>query len=147
MKTFGALLLSAMLLTTACKSSKQLESNPNSVITVIDLNPMLQGQWALEEVNGEEITLGADEAFLNFDCVEHHFFGKGGCNSFNGPLTLEVDQLSIGMLMATKKYCPGNTLEAKLMKLLTNSKWTVAIEDDQLTLSNESNRMLLKKQK
>jgi len=132
--------LCILLLGGACKTSQSINKKQSN--QSVNLSSGLSNRWILNRINDQPIEGTGKDVFLEFRLSESRFFGNAGCNSFNGPAELEQKELTIGAVMSTKKFCPGRMkLEDELTKMLDNSKWTIALKDNRLTLSNEKNKL------
>ncbi|PTN08596.1 META domain-containing protein [Mangrovibacterium marinum] len=134
MKRFAIPALACMLIATACNSTKQITAQQA---------PQIDGRWTIKMVDHEPVDV--QDAFIGFEAAKQHLYGNAGCNSFNGSITFDDDSLKIGMMLATKMYCPDNTLENTMLRLLTNSSWKLRLQENQLTMSNPSSTILLEK--
>ncbi|WP_372773066.1 META domain-containing protein [Mangrovibacterium sp.] len=109
-------------------------------ITIRMLNK-LNGKWALKAIQ-EEPTNAGEEIFIDFISKESRFMGKAGCNSINGTIEVNANQLKIGSVLRTKMFCPDRMeLEEKLISLLQQSSWIISCTGDKLVLKNENNRL------
>lgn len=72
----------------------------------------LKGEWEANYISGPRIVF--EKLFpnakptINFDTEKNIVNGYGGCNQYNGKITLEGNNLKFGPLASTKKLCEGN---------------------------------------
>lgn len=96
----------------------------------------LAGQWIIEFFveNGERIPPQTKSSFLNLNDDLNKIHGNAGCNTFNGALKIEGQNLKIGPLMATKKLCSEHMeQERKFLEQLEKAN-TFKLEGAELTL-------------
>jgi heat shock protein HslJ len=98
----------------------------------------LTARWIAVELNGKPVE------GLTLDYTTDRVSGTGGCNRFNGPITIEDDAVQIGPLASTKMMCEGKSeIEAQYFSALEAARSFVAV-DDTLTLKGEDGRDLVK---
>lgn len=74
--------------------------------------------WILDSIVGFELEPTPEPITLIF-LEGNKVGGNTGCNGYGGPYTLEKNQLSFGMLIATKKAClPGMQTEIRFFEVL-----------------------------
>lgn len=80
---------------------------------------------------------------INFDLETKRISGYSGCNSFEGPVTIENDSLSVGLLRATERYCDDetNSIERKMLSSLRKAN-TFEITETQLILKQDNTVLL-----
>lgn len=144
MKTLLIPIVLLALLTSSCRSQQHVTAPDVTHTATIQTNS-LEGEWKLSNLNGESIPLGDGGAYLNFDLEANRFYGNAGCNSFSGELELDGDTMKLGMIMATKKYCPNNQLEGKLLRILGQATFKFNQIAQELILTNETNKLVLTK--
>ncbi|RKD91304.1 META domain-containing protein [Mangrovibacterium diazotrophicum] len=130
----------------SCKHGEKLtKAEQSQQATIVELS-QLQGQWLLKTIDDEPIQMPEQkEAFLEFHSTESRFSGYAGCNRFGGQVEMTNSELSVGMIMATKMYCPGIDLESRLMAMLQKSSWKVNLLNDVLVLKNEQHSIELQR--
>lgn len=134
------------LTSVSCKQSEKLiKSEPSQVATVTEMT-QLEGQWFIKTIDDEPIQMPEQkEAFLEFHSTESRFSGYAGCNRFGGQVEMTNSELSVGMIMATKMYCPGIDLESRLMAMLQKSSWKINLSNDVLVLKNDKHSIELQR--
>ena len=114
-----------------------LDKEGNSLMTftprTLDTK-LLEGQWNLTEMNGEELKDTEDIPFLIFDLKENRLAGFTGCNRLTGTLNIEklkdcvADFSNLGM---TRMMCQDNHTEANFVEALGQAK-TLRVVDNTL---------------
>jgi len=100
------------------------------------LTTLTEGEAAVSLINGTTITL---------QFSGDHVGGSAGCNSYGGPYSLEGDTLTLGLLVRTEMFCPGEGVmeqEDRYLDIL-NSVTHFELEADQLTLRTADGRELI----
>ncbi|CCB63342.1 MULTISPECIES: META domain-containing protein [unclassified Hyphomicrobium] len=98
----------------------------------------LTASWVATELNGKPVD-GPTLAYTT-DRVS----GTGGCNRFNGPISIEDDAIQIGPLAATKMMCEGKSeIEAQYFSALEAAR-SFTVHGDTLTLKSDDGRDLVK---
>jgi len=130
--SFSVILI--MVTMSGCKTSQ----------TAISKEAITASGWQLTNIMGKEITAsdyakGVPDATFT---TENRISGNGGCNSYNGPYTLdEKGNLSFGMMISTKMFCPGNG-EGEYMKTLGEVN-KAKISNNKLILLNGDKELLV----
>lgn len=74
------------------------------------LPPLIEGtQWKLTDIGGKP---AAKAVTTTLEFRQGRVGGKGGCNSYNGPVTVEITtrglhKIKFGNLVSTRMACPG----------------------------------------
>ncbi|MET0407780.1 MAG: META domain-containing protein [Hyphomicrobium sp.] len=98
----------------------------------------LTASWAAIELNGRPVE------GPTLDYTTDQVSGTGGCNRFNGPISIEDDAVQIGPLASTKMTCEGKSdVEAQYFAALEAAR-SFVIQDDTLTLKAEDGHDLVK---
>lgn len=104
----------------------------------------INGKWTLTILNGKKVT---DKEFTNglatldINTVDNTGTGFGGCNRFNGSLTIfDGKKIKIEKLISTKMFCEG-VPENEYMTVL-RSATNFSVVDGKLQLKNDSNKVL-----
>ncbi len=108
MKKFFFLTILTVLFTTACKSSKNMQTPEASTTQQYSFNN--ETKWVLTLFDGKapaEAGFKQRLPYMVIDKKAGSIGGNSGCNSFNGPVEIEGSKIKIGMLAATKAYCIG----------------------------------------
>ena len=76
--------------------------------------------WALETINGEEF--GKDEQNINHPLIEIYLkeervHGNAGCNTVNGKVEVDGNNISFSEIISTEMACPGE-LEQRFLSAL-----------------------------
>jgi heat shock protein HslJ len=77
-----------------------------------DMAATLIGDWTVTSYyTGDAVTsvVGNVELTTTFD--DQSVSGNAGCNSFNGPYTVDGDAIEIGPLASTRAACPNDELQ------------------------------------
>lgn len=86
--------------------------------------PLEYTTWQLEQVGGNPVDLsGLDrKPYLELIASDRHVQGFSGCNSFFGSYALEGENLALGPLSATRRYCQeAARLEQVFMQILSGA--------------------------
>ncbi len=98
----------------------------------------LAASWVVTELNGKPVT------GPTLDYTTDKVSGTGGCNRFNGPISIEDDAVQIGPLASTKMMCEGKSdIEAQYFAALEAAR-SFVVEGDTLTLKAEDGHDLVK---
>ncbi len=101
--------------------------------------------WVLEELNGHKVFIADFQKELpriEIHAEENRFMGFGGCNSISGSLLFENVLLKFNNITSTLMACAENNKEDKFVKAL-QSTTTYSIENNRLTLSNRSGKLIV----
>ncbi len=95
--------------------------------------------WVLTDLLGtpDAMTPASTETIVTAQFAEGRVAGNAGCNSYNGPATIDGNNLTIGELASTLMMCSSEAVGAQETTYLSllQSVATYAIEGDVLTLS------------
>lgn len=146
---FSTALLGFVAAGTGCKSGSKAPATtearpPADNKQAKPQKPTLHGSWELEKV------YGAKEPFTHlfpqakptavFDLRTNTVNGNNGCNSYNGPISLRTNTLTISDLVSTKKLCPGVNEQLFMTTIkMTNS---YRIDDGKLILMMDDTDLL-----
>ena len=107
-----------------------------------DSGSLTESTWQLEQMNGQPISVGDNNYTLTFDAEEMRSFGRGDCNSFFMPYT--VDQkgsLDFGDGGAT--YVLSQSKPEDVYLDLLNEVDGYKLEDNKLELLKDGNSVLV----
>ena len=86
----------------------------------------LNGEWKIEEVNGEAIPSGMEkQPFISFDIKKKSIHGNAGCNLINGGFETDKENprsISFPNVISTMMACPDMEVESKVMKAINEVK-------------------------
>lgn len=107
-------------------------------------NLLLHDIWALESIEGEKIII--DETVKNLPVLEIYLkeervHGNTSCNTINGKMKVDENEIKFYDIVTTEMACPGN-LEQRFLSALdkvTNYK----IEKMRLYLFNDSKEIII----
>jgi heat shock protein HslJ/uncharacterized membrane protein len=107
------------------------------------LDYRLHDIWALESLNGEEVSVmeGLERPYFEIDSRNASFMGSASCNQMRGSLFFEPGLLRFHDILTTRKMCPGG-LEAEFLKTL-RSTIDYKLEEGRLTLTNPNGAQLV----
>ncbi|UPT66141.1 MAG: META domain-containing protein [Sphingobacteriales bacterium JAD_PAG50586_3] len=104
----------------------------------------INGKWTLTVLNGKKV---GDKEFTNglatldINTVDNTGTGFGGCNRFNGSLTIfDGKKIKIEKVISTKMFCEG-VPENEYMTVLRNAT-NFSVVDGKLQLKDNSNKVL-----
>lgn len=101
----------------------------------------LTARWTAMEIQGQPV----DGPTLDY--TTEKVSGTGGCNRFQGPITIEDDAIQIGPLASTKMVCEGKSeIEAKYFAALEQAR-AFTVEDGKLLLKDDAGQVLVKLRK
>jgi heat shock protein HslJ/uncharacterized membrane protein len=101
--------------------------------------------WVLEELNGYKVFItDFQKEFprMEINAAENRFSGFGGCNAITGQIFYEKDLLRFTKVVSTLMACQQGNKEAEFLKTLQSST-TYSIENNRLTLSNPSGKLIV----
>lgn len=120
MKYIIPLLLPAFIFIGCEKDPGQTEEQNHqaeSIESIYDIN------WILTDLNGEavsDIETRETAPSIQFSESENRFYGKGGCNQYNGGFEIDQDSgdIEFSQITATKMACPDMDLENRYFSML-----------------------------
>lgn len=101
--------------------------------------------WVLEELNGYKVFASdfqKEMPRIEINSTENRFSGYGGCNAISGQIFYEKGILRFTRVLSTLMACPQGNKESEFTKAL-QSTTTYSIENNRLTLSNSSAKLLV----
>lgn len=101
--------------------------------------------WVLEELNGFKVFVTdfqREFPRIEINSSENKFMGYGGCNAISGTIFYEKDLLRFSKVISTLMACAPGNKESDFTKAL-QSTTTYSIENNRLTLSNPSGKLLV----
>ncbi|UUW08797.1 META domain-containing protein [Flavobacterium plurextorum] len=101
--------------------------------------------WVLEELNGYKVFASdfqKEMPRIEINSTENRFSGYGGCNAISGQIFYEKGILRFTRVLSTLMACPQGNKESEFTKSL-QSTTTYSIENNRLTLSNPSAKLLV----
>lgn len=101
--------------------------------------------WVVEELNGFKVFVTDFQRELpriEINSAENRFMGYGGCNAISGTIFYEKDLLRFSKVISTLMACAPGNKEGDFTKAL-QSTTTYTIENNRLTLSNSSAKLLV----
>ena len=120
------------------KDLRNVEHKP--MIIPVELN----GGWALESIDGENIDQMKDifQPILDIKLQELMAIGTTGCNNFQTEIVIEGNKMSFPPFMMTQKFCEG-TVEAPFVKAITKVA-QYNIQDKTLLMYDEEGNEVLR---
>ncbi len=107
---------------------------------------VLNGQWAVAEIEGEEVD--GDEVNVFFDLPELKIHGNTGCNFFNGVITPDPEvpsSISFAQMAVTMRSCPNQEIERlMLVGLEQTSTYSLLNNNNTLLLKDDDGKTRLK---
>jgi len=97
MKQLYFICVAMVILTSSCKSSKEIMPSPT---------PLYSTKWSLKKIHddGNEKIVNT-KAFIRFDKEKGSAGGNGSCNSFGSSPTINGNEVSFKNVFSTKMYC------------------------------------------
>jgi putative lipoprotein len=114
-----------------------------AVVSVNALAELTNTYWKLLSLNEVEVTMSAEqtrEAFLQLRADDNSVKGFAGCNAFAGGYTVKGNELSIGPLAVSRKFCSaGMETESEFVGVLESTAH-FSIHGETLILLNDKKR-------
>ncbi|WP_430972509.1 META domain-containing protein [Sunxiuqinia rutila] len=108
------------------------------------VNQNLNDIWALETMNGEQVTDFEERPVLEIHLAEMRAVGTDGCNNFMGDIKkLDGKNLEFGVLAGTRKMCQNMTVSDQFGKSLQQVKGYQLVGLT-LILTDEAGKELMK---
>jgi heat shock protein HslJ/uncharacterized membrane protein len=103
--------------------------------------------WMLETIDGEKVMngQGSEHPLIALHLKDNKIIGTGGCNRFTGAITFHKDEITIGLLAATRMACPEMSLEYAFLAALSDNTFRYNFGNNKLTLSNTSHQLIFRK--
>ena len=108
----------------------------------------LQGMWVLTSVNGQQANayLNSDKALVLELGLEGNLFnGTVACRSFIGGYDLFTNKLFISIRQAPNFTCEESAEENSIVQLLAEKELSYNVENDKLTLSDDTQILIFTK--
>lgn len=127
------------------KNNTELEAQKLSGCGKYNTDYRLHDIWVLEELNGFKVFITdfqREFPRIEINSSENRFMGYGGCNSISGTIFYEKDLLRFSKVISTLMACAPGNKESEFTKALQNTT-SYAIENNRLTLSNSTKKLLV----
>ncbi|SHH05361.1 META domain-containing protein [Flavobacterium defluvii] len=127
------------------KNNSELEAKKIGGCGKYNTDYRLHDIWVLEELNGFKVFVTDFQRELpriEINAAENRFMGYGGCNAISGSIFYEKDLLRFTKVISTLMACAPGNKEGEFTKAL-QSTTTYSIENNRLTLSNPSAKLLV----
>lgn len=127
------------------KNNSELELKKLSGCGKYNTDYRLHDIWVLEELNGYKVfatDFQKEMPRIEINSTENRFSGYGGCNAISGQIFYEKDLLRFTKVISTLMACAPGNKEGEFTKAL-QSTTTYSIENNRLTLSNPSGKLLI----
>jgi len=127
------------------KNNAELEVKKLSGCGKYNTDYRLHDIWVLEELNGFKVFVTDFQRELpriEINSSENRFMGYGGCNSISGSIFYQKGLLRFSKVISTLMACAPGNKEGEFTKAL-QSTTTYSIENNRLTLSNPSGKLLV----
>lgn len=108
-----------------------------------------QGKWVLLSLDGAEVNMpeGVETPYISIDSTGENLVGFGGCNRMFGTVRIWGDSISFPGLASTRMYCvETQQVENNFLEAL-NTAHTYALKGNQLVLSGDRERAVLRREK
>lgn len=105
---------------------------------------VINGQWAVSEIEGEEVD--GDEVNVFFDIPELSIHGNTGCNYFNGVVVIDPNVpsgISFAQMGVTQKACPNQEIE-RLMLVGLEETYSYVLKGNNLYLKDADGKTRIK---
>ena len=99
----------------------------------------INGKWKVSKLMGVQ----ALEAIptLNIDLEAKKVSGNAGCNNYSASFTVDQDQISFGLAMATKMFCSNMAIEKEFFEKMNMAR-SFKLLDKKLTFLDADDQML-----
>ena len=127
------------------KNNSELQSKKVEGCGKYNTDYRLHDIWVLEEMNSFKVfatDFQRELPRIEINASENSFMGYGGCNSISGSIFYEKDLLRFSKVISTLMACAPGNKEGDFTKALQNTT-TYSIENNRLTLSNPSGKLLV----
>lgn len=127
------------------KNNTELESKKLEGCGKYNTDYRLHDIWVLEELNGFKVFITdfqREFPRIEINSSENRFMGYGGCNSISGSIFYEKGLLRFTKVISTLMACAPGNKEGEFTKAL-QSTTAYSIENNRLTLSNPSGKLLV----
>jgi heat shock protein HslJ len=103
--------------------------------------------WALESIDAEKVLI--DESIKNLPMIEIYVeearvYGNTSCNSFNGRVKIDENQITFSELISTEMACPGD-LEQRFLTALSSVDNYKTGKLRLILLAGEDEKMIFRK--
>ena len=132
--------LIAFLLLLSCNSTSKTQN--------IDMMKLDQHRWVLSEwqnEGGSKALNMMEECFVMFDPNLNKVQGSDGCNAFNGSYERSENDIKLGPVAGTKKYCGEESSrdEAAFITALSDCK-ILSLNDEELKIGHQNEILIFK---
>ena len=132
--------LIAFFLLIACNSTSKTQN--------IDLMKLDQYRWVLSEwqsEGGSKALNMMEECYLMFDSNLNKVQGSDGCNAFNGSYERSENDIKLGPVAGTKKYCGEESSrdETAFINALSDCK-ILSLNDEELKIGHQKEILIFK---
>lgn len=104
------------------------------------------GTWTFAAIDGESVKPGPKgKPDITFNLKTNQISGSGGCNRYSSTVKVNENQLTIGLIAATKMACDNLDSESKLFQRLTNGTFHFHVNGMMMTMSNSAGEIVLEK--
>lgn len=127
------------------KNNSELEAKKIQGCGKYNTDYRLHDIWVLEELNGFKVFVTdfqREFPRIEINSSENRFSGYGGCNAISGSIFYEKDLLRFSKVVSTLMACAPGNKEGEFTKALQGTT-TYSIENNRLTLSNPSAKLLV----
>ncbi|WP_343694835.1 META domain-containing protein [Flavobacterium sp.] len=127
------------------KNNSELETKKIGGCGKYNTDYRLHDIWVLEELNGFKVFVTDFQRELpriEINSSENKFMGYGGCNAISGTIFYEKDLIRFSKVISTLMACAPGNKEGDFTKAL-QSTTTYSIENNRLTLSNPTAKLLV----
>jgi len=139
--------MAALIFTTGCSTVKKTANPVDDRVTPQQFSDnqvkisekTLDGKWFIYSVNGKSISSDDEEEWptIQFSAAENRIYGYNGCNYINGSYSVRPGQnLTIGNLLSTQKYCHDVKYEQDINKAIADARsYSMITGVNELTLN------------
>ncbi|HOD10438.1 MAG TPA: META domain-containing protein [Flavobacterium sp.] len=132
-----------LLITSVFAGCKCAKSDTTSTATIYD------NGWELEYLSGTRIAFEGlypeTKPTIQFDKTEMRISGNSSCNGYSGDFTLTENQIKVGEIMQTMRFCEGGGEQSFQTMLKKINKYSFDSEGKLLLLIDDIPMMRFKK--
>lgn len=110
------------------------------------LTTLLSNKLQIVKVNGKKVN--SEKAFMSINVAENTVFGNGGCNGFNGDVSLNGSKITFKEFRTTMMACIGNDIDVQeraILNAIRNQTLEVKQQGEFISLMNGNEEVIVLK--
>ncbi|NCA84926.1 MAG: META domain-containing protein [Clostridia bacterium] len=110
-------------------------------------NYRVNGAWQLKRMGDSKIAEGNDQEIptLHLSINQILVYGFSGCNRYTGKAEMNDDSLTFSYMASTRMACPGDTLEDRYLRILSEKSLHYRVNNHTLMLGSGEDLMVFEK--